>query len=384
MKRSLFALALCAVLALGACDGAKSPSGDVIRVLDHNTRVTDLRPYIEEVELIPLSADSVLVEGATKLIPWKGGYILESEGEMLGFDCDGRFVRRYGRAGRGPGEYYHLQDYCLDGRGEELWVLYGHNELASYSLSDGTWLRKVTAQIAHNYAEAIVPVGDGRFGFFFANPPQDDLVNLDKEFYHLKVYDADSHLVEELLPRKDFVVNMGAIVPFVTPLGDGACVLAPAISSGPSYRFDADGMAEFRTIDLGKKGLPFRYCFKDGKSPWDNFNDMMAAPYYKLQMRLCPAGEDLLHCILVGKDQQFEAFLSDGRRSISWILAPVTQMGQPFWVRASDGTSLYYMYDYTGITESDDPLVHYLLENHPFVLGPEDNPVIVRVRFRIK
>ena len=46
-------------------------------------------------------------------------------------------------------------------------------------------------------------------------------------------------------------------------------VLAPAISSGPSYRFDADGMAEFRTIDLGKKGLPFRYCFKDGKSPWD-------------------------------------------------------------------------------------------------------------------
>ena len=32
-------------------------------------------------------------------------------------------------------------------------------------------------------------------------------------------------------------------------------VLAPAISSGPSYRFDADGMAEFRTIDLNPIGL---------------------------------------------------------------------------------------------------------------------------------
>ena len=44
-------------------------------------------------------------------------------------------------------------------------------------------------------------------------------------------------------------------------------VLAPAISSGPSYRFDADGMAEFRTIDLGKKAFRSATVSRTGRAP---------------------------------------------------------------------------------------------------------------------
>jgi len=64
------------------------------------------------------------------------------------FDMDGKFIRKIGGNGRGPGEYLRLMDFTIDKINHELYLLDGNNKLHRYKV-DGTYLNSITIEIEY-------------------------------------------------------------------------------------------------------------------------------------------------------------------------------------------------------------------------------------------
>jgi hypothetical protein len=61
------------------------------------------------------------------------------------FDMDGRFIRKIGKLGRGPGEYSSISDFTIDPLNKEIYVLDNH-KLHKYKI-DGTFVKSIVIQL---------------------------------------------------------------------------------------------------------------------------------------------------------------------------------------------------------------------------------------------
>ncbi|MDR1699912.1 MAG: 6-bladed beta-propeller, partial [Lachnoclostridium sp.] len=113
IKRRFILPALIALSAFGCKRSVQAVEMDfpTFNPLTITQEVTDLRDYIEAVELIPLISESPIYFDGKKMIVLDGGdLIFLTSSSILRFDKVGNLLFTFGRHGRGPGEYIRIYD----------------------------------------------------------------------------------------------------------------------------------------------------------------------------------------------------------------------------------------------------------------------------------
>ncbi len=77
------------------------------------------------------------------------------------FDMEGRFIKRYGSVGRGPGEYSDLSDFVIDEPNGLMYLLdFRTGRIMSYHLDSGRYIETLRLDQNETMITSIVPVGD--------------------------------------------------------------------------------------------------------------------------------------------------------------------------------------------------------------------------------
>ncbi len=106
-------------------------------------------------------------------------------GTVAEFDMDGKFVRRFGSVGRGPGEYVGISEFAIDEQNGFMHLFDRRTgRLISYDLDSGKYVSDMRMDQNNSRINAIVSVGDLIYT---------DLVywNYDKSNYLLKSWNID-------------------------------------------------------------------------------------------------------------------------------------------------------------------------------------------------
>ena len=70
-------------------------------------------------------------------------YLLDKKGKSLFvFDMNGKFIRRIGKLGRGPGEYLYIFDFTIDPLNREIYVLDNGEKIHKYTV-EGTYIKSI-------------------------------------------------------------------------------------------------------------------------------------------------------------------------------------------------------------------------------------------------
>ena len=113
-----------------------------------------LSEIADSIEIISLEqTDESDIAHINRIIPYKDHYyifqtIMFSNGSVLVFDKDGRFVRRIDKKGGGPGEYVDLHDMAIDSYRDELVLMTQPKGVFRYTL-EGEYIDKVDAAFAY-------------------------------------------------------------------------------------------------------------------------------------------------------------------------------------------------------------------------------------------
>jgi hypothetical protein len=67
----------------------------------------------------------------------------KSHGTVLMFDINGKFIRKIGGIGAGPGEYMYADDFTIDPVNKEIYILYSHCHINRYTI-DGEFIGAVS------------------------------------------------------------------------------------------------------------------------------------------------------------------------------------------------------------------------------------------------
>lgn len=102
--------------------------------------------FCDSVEITVLeTSKDVLLQWIDKVVRVNNVlYVLDRRSNLVaGFTMDGRFVRRYGNVGRGPGEYIRIADFAVNGNGNKLYLLDSQSQkLLTYALDSGKYLEE--------------------------------------------------------------------------------------------------------------------------------------------------------------------------------------------------------------------------------------------------
>jgi hypothetical protein len=375
-----------AIVLLASCSTAQktSDSAPEVNLIETTEEVASIDAYIEEISAIHIDTDSIIIVPPTKLLLWGKMIITFSPSKVAAFGTDGRYAGSFGRMGNGPGEFLRLQDCCVDQNRGELLCLTHRNEVLRYSLSDFSYLDKIAVEAKGITATAIMPLDEGGFALFFPNPPQSGLSDFDDDFYCLRAFNSEGKELEESLLRDDFNVNMGFSSPSIQCKDSYA--LSYRIGNGLCYSVRKGEITPLLNLSFGNRSIPYRESFNGVNNPWEKIGEIFESDYFKCQSSVCYT-DDVYYVSAFGKNSAVWNFVigkSLKRRGIRW--QSVGKENPPMRALASDGEYLYFCYGETGIqssTDTSDPLQKVTIDRLGLVLGENDNPVIVKVKFKI-
>ena len=346
---------------------------ETVAIVGQTEVVQDLMQFVKSIELIRL--DSVItVAGTNKIVRYRDRFITDA---LVEFDLTGKMVKKYGKLGRGPGEYLHIIDYCIDFDERELLCLNHQNEILRYSLEDGAYKGTIKTGLRGMTAKAVFPLSKDKVALFVPNPPTADLRKLDKPFYCLKMYNSKGELIGEDLPREDFNISLFRVPS--TQISNNRYTLSFTPGSGSSFLFDRTGYAPRFFLDLGEKSLPEKYAFRQGNNPGDAVEDIFEQDYLKCPAALCPS-ESWTYGAVFGEASSVWNYLipASGRKGIRW--QSVGGMNPPMIGLASDEEAVYVCYS-ESFGKTDDPLAELIIKEAGDSLSGSDNPIIAKVSF---
>ncbi|MDR2424664.1 MAG: 6-bladed beta-propeller [Prevotellaceae bacterium] len=67
--------------------------------------------------------------------------------KMFIYNKEGKFVRQIGSQGQGPGEYNYLQDFCLDTKKREIYLLDASGKVLKYNFDDGKFIKSLNFDV---------------------------------------------------------------------------------------------------------------------------------------------------------------------------------------------------------------------------------------------
>lgn len=344
------------------------PSLDLISACPE---VKDLSSYIKDVQLFPLSSDSVFIARTPKLLHYDSKIIILSD-KLYEFNSDGSFSKIIGRQGRGPGEYVHLNDVALDLENNQLLGLTHQNILLRFSLATGETEQEQQLDIKAS-TNGLIPLSGGRVAVFVANPPQQDTCA-----YRLLVFDKNGALTDKALPSQgDFSISMG-FRQFVYQVKDNSYALTFSPSSCNTYLSDGEKMTPSAYLDFGSKALPEDF-FSKFNDPWQGVAEAFGDDSFKSPIAL--ETDHLTYVNAYGKDSSMWNFVTNGKKGLRWRSIPDT--AAPMQAVCSDGEYLYFVFTEAELSSTEDLLKKYLIEKCSVRLSPDDNPIIVKVKFAL-
>ena len=112
------------------------------------------------------------------------------------FDMNGRFIRKIGNKGKGPGEYMRVSDFTLDTENKFIFLLDYEQRVHKYHL-DGTYINTITPKMQHTNAFSIQYYRNKLYLSVKAFDPTPD------DYMLLEVNPDDGTILSESLPVKD-------------------------------------------------------------------------------------------------------------------------------------------------------------------------------------
>ncbi|MDR2882608.1 MAG: 6-bladed beta-propeller [Alistipes sp.] len=351
--------------------------------LEQSIEVSNLNPYIDNVEFIPLeeNEESFLSYIGKLLIDASGNFIVrDMSGTVKVFDSRGKFLFNVGHKGRGPGEYLSARDISLDDTGNSLLVL-SLGYVLVYNVSDGKFIRQI--ETPREDYEAICTSSDGGFFLFSCNPG--DFADFSNDFYAVKQFEADGTKKGEFLPRKDFVISQGIF----TQSHDKSYLLRPQEGDNILYKISDNRIIPQYKIDFGNRAIPARFMFDKGGNPLANIQAFIRSGYYKLPIYFQDT-KNQLYFACAGPNGNYHHFLYSlpNVKAIHW--EDTIEDSAPTLLMASDDENLYAMVvgldKYLEIEENNlNPLTRAIIQKfkEDKIAWRTDNPVLVKLRFRV-
>ena len=160
MKRSLLYLSIFIITSCGSRSGGNEQSGTQISTVSkgpfwQTDGVVDLEKdceisifdIIDSVEVVQLETGAYCLMGDIgKVLSYKGRYYIfdDRQQSLLCFNQNGKFIRKIGERGRGPGEYEHLGDVVIDPFNEQLLLVVPFGYILCYDF-DGNFITRIEA-----------------------------------------------------------------------------------------------------------------------------------------------------------------------------------------------------------------------------------------------
>ncbi len=225
----------------------------------------DISTIIEDVSYIPIETHSDGLfnsERITKLmIADEKILILErvGTGALLMFDMNGRFERRIGKRGQGPGEYTMIMAFTADDN--YLYILDAPRKSVLIYDYSGNYIRELKTE-KHPYDIAVLDNGD----FLLAYHIQPKRM---ESAYRIEILDKDMNLKKELFPMNEtdseigmdyYFVHSGDKITYQNYIQDTVVVFDAGNGNYNFIGFDFNNKVpeELRSgLDFGNRGYQF-------------------------------------------------------------------------------------------------------------------------------
>jgi hypothetical protein len=361
----------------------------VVNPLTECKLVDNINEYIDRIEVIPFtSPDSIKIANITKvLVADTKDMILLSAAGIYKCDPQGRLTTQFGRKGRGAGEYLKIYDICLNNEQTELWCLTHLNEVMKYDLQSGRYIETIDTQSSQNgilTASGIAPATNNGFYLFVPNP--EPASNIKDDFFCLHKFSANGELTDKSILRKDFNVDF-SFIPFVTKSYNNVYLLRPQENENICYEIAGDYVRPLFEINFGKENIPPLYSFKNNSNPWENLGDLMTSNYYKIPFNIFTTQSHIAVSAFrpVSNIAHF-IISSDGQGGIhrgNGINIPTSSL----LIVGCDEEYFYILFDKYELRAFDelynvDPLLRYLVKDQNIYLSENENPKIIKVKFK--
>ena len=293
---------LCLFVLISFLSCQKQETGTPVQTITLDLHVDQqllLSEIADSIEIISLEqTDESDIAHINRIISYKDYYyifqtIMFSNGSVLVFDKDGRFVRRIDKKGGGPGEYVDLHDMAIDSYRDELVLMTQPKGVFRYTL-EGEYIDKVDAAFANNL------MVDGN-GNYYVTPSC-----YDNAPYRLLMVNDEDSIAYGKVEKKHFVrVNQYFISNELEDYNGRIYYSYPLCDS----IFDITGgrKTPFLYIDYNGRNLPIDELFEEGKS-------LKAVSKDKARYSECPRTDmfritdDFLY--VGSRDEEKHAFIS--------------------------------------------------------------------------
>jgi len=123
MKYAIYFLAILSAFACKAEKDEKIVSIDFEYALS-NSEAFDITKYVSNIQYVPLETNEDCFLAEVRKVVKNEDYFLisDSEGNLLKFTSSGKFIRRIGSLGKGPGEYLNMTDFVIDDSFENVYI----------------------------------------------------------------------------------------------------------------------------------------------------------------------------------------------------------------------------------------------------------------------
>lgn len=130
------------VLAIYSCQRNTQRELPVINLCDTSEKIEKLSNYASNISYIPIS-NSIPIGHISKIIATNNLlFISPVESELLVYDYSGKFIRKIGKIGKGPREYYFSGSFACDEKNKRVLILSG-NKIFVYSY-EGDQLKEIS------------------------------------------------------------------------------------------------------------------------------------------------------------------------------------------------------------------------------------------------
>lgn len=378
-KNSLFLFLGFLISSCSANTGTDDIDSRFFAPLRATEEVEDLTPFVSDLEVLQIGADSVGRPGISKIL-FSDPIVFLSGGVVFSASPDFQVIRKVGDVGRGPGEYLSIKDIAINSDGDELWCMDVLNSVLRYDLKTMAFLGKIDFEKdQREYARAMIPQEGNTIALYTPNPdgffPQHH-----ETFFCLSFFNASGKDIDRQLPWTQYNVMAGFSNP-VSAADQGEYVLAPE-SSNIAYVFSGNGLDHKLVFDFGPKWIPSDFFNPKHGDPAKKVGDLFDMDCFKLISSVYfPGGNLYFHAY--GKESSSWNFLlsKDGSHGIRWksvgILSP------PIYAIASEGEYLFFHYDDYGLVEEEkDPLKKYVIRKNglPAKTG---SSYLIKVKFDV-
>lgn len=373
----VFSFFLCAFLLVGCV--SKTTGIPTVMPLDQCAPLDGISGIVDSLDFIILEeSDQSILTYPDKMIvlPDKSLLVKDRGGKVLHFSSEGRFIGRIGAKGRGPMEYLTVQDICVSGNGNNVYIL-DLGSIVSYEICTRNFMEKLPIP-HHNYDE-FFPNESGGFYLLGASPDFDNF-DFGEEHNSLTMLSEDGEVIKTMLPRKDYILN----VSMATRSYKGSYYIRPLEGEDVLYEI-TERLNPKASITFGKHSSPKFYAVDNGRL---NIERYVGSKYYKTvlyfhdtmrnQYFACigPNG----NCINFVMDEGFE-------NGVSWV--DKINDETPAVVVASD-ENFYYaiVYDvksYLSKTDNEiNPMTRLIISKiKERGLTVNDNPLVIRMSINV-